>query len=100
PKPISGRGTRDNPFGLPDLLNTTTTPVSQGPALTILKPGDTLFFRAGDYHITGSPDRAYYDRQLLGPTVSGTASQPVTLQAYQGETVRILLDGGYQPVFG
>jgi hypothetical protein len=53
PKSTSGAGTRGNPFGLPDLLTTTTSPVTQGRALTILKPGDTLYFLGGDYHISG-----------------------------------------------
>ncbi len=94
PKPAPGRGTRDDPFGLPDLLMAKN---AKGPALTILKPGDTLFFLAGTYHVTGSPTEG---SELLSPTVSGTASQPITLAAYPGATVNVVETGGLQPVFG
>jgi hypothetical protein len=100
PKPTSGAGTKDDPFGLPDLLNTTTSPVTQGPALTILRPGDTLYFIGGNYHIRGSTTANYWGSQLICPTVSGTTSQPITVRAYPGQTVRIFEDAGSQPVFG
>jgi hypothetical protein len=60
PKPNSGAGTKDDPFGLADLLNTTTSPVTQGRAMTILKPGDTLYFSG---EIT-----TLEDQKILGPT--------------------------------
>jgi hypothetical protein len=98
PKSTSGSGTRDDPFGLPDLLNTKSTPVSQGPALTILMPGDTLEFRGGTYNLAGSPDA--YTNQLICPTISGTASAPITIQAYPGESVIFNMTAGKQPAFG
>lgn len=95
--PTSGSGTIADPFGLIDLLNPDHSP---GRALTVLGPGDTLFFTEGDYHITGGSDNSSWSRHLLGPTVSGTQTRPITLQAYPGATVRIFEDGGGQPVFG
>jgi hypothetical protein len=100
PKSTSGRGTKDDPFGLPDLLTTATSPVAPGRALTILQPGDTLYFLGGEYHIRGSTNPGYYANQLIGPTVSGTASQPITLAAYPGQAVRMFLEAGSQPLFG
>ena len=96
--PGSGAGTMAHPFGLIDLLNPDHSP---GRALTVLGPGDTLFFRKGDYHITGHTRLNLWDQQLLSPSVSGTPARPITLQAYPGETVRILVDGASaRPVFG
>lgn len=93
-----GAGTLANPFLAGDLLNTGTSPVSQGIALTGLNPGDTLEFRAGTYHISG--DSVSYDHQLICPTTSGTATQPITIRAYPGELVTIIMDSGAQPAFG
>ena len=100
PKATSGEGTLNNPFGLSDLLDTTTTPVSQGPALKALQPGDTLFFRGGNYSVSGSTNGNYWWNQLISPTVSGTASQPFTLSAYPGETPNFVMSAGAQPLFG
>jgi hypothetical protein len=100
PKPTSGAGTKDDPFGLPDLLNTTTSPVAPGRALTILRPGDTLYFLGGEYHIRGSTNPGDHANQLIGPTVSGTASQPITFAAYPGQAVLMFLDAGSQALFG
>jgi hypothetical protein len=98
PNPRSGSGTIAHPFGLADLLNPDHSP---GRALTALQPGDTLFFEAGDYHLTGSSDPTNaWSTQLLSPSVSGTATQPITLKASPGATVRIFEDTGLQPVFG
>ena len=96
--PTSGSGTIADPFGLIDLLNPDHSP---GRALTVLGPGDTLFFRKGDYHIAGHTGPNLWDQQLLSPSVSGTPARPITLQAYPGETVRIFVDGANgRPVFG
>lgn len=90
------------PWLLGDLINTTTDPCSQGVALTKLQAGDTLYFRAGDYHISGTSDSTYADEtwSLIGPTHSGTSSRPITIRNYPGETVNIYNDGGYQPTVG
>jgi hypothetical protein len=100
-----GIGTTGNPFLLGDLLNSTnilTGPVTQGPALTVLVPGDTLNFLAGNYHISGSlaNNGGYYNNQLISPTTSGTLSSPITLRAAPGAAVAIYMDSGAQPVFG
>ncbi len=102
PRSRTGTGTKSDPFGLSQLLNTTTDPITQGPALTILKPGDTLYFLSGTYNFNGSPAGGNnYNCQLLSPTVSGTSTAPITLSAYPGATVNIALTGtGAQPVFG
>ena len=71
-----------------------------GAGMTILRPGDTLYFLGGDYHISGSTDPGFWGNQLICPAVSGTATQPITLEAEPGQTVRIFLDAGSQPVFG
>ena len=97
PSATSGSGTLANPFGLPDLLNADDSP---GRALTVLKPGDTLDFEAGNYHFNGVTNNGSWATQLLGPTVSGTPTQPITLQALPGATVNIFEDSGSQPVFG
>ena len=82
------------------LLNTTTTPVSQGPALTILQPGDILYFLEGTYTVSGSTVSEHWWNQLISPTVSGTASAPITLAAYPGATVNFVMSAGAQPLFG
>ena len=97
PSATSGSGTLANPFGLPDLLNADDSP---GRALKVLQPGDTLDFEAGNYHFNGVTNSSSWSIQLLGPTVSGTPTQPITLQAMPGATVNIFEDSGSQPVFG
>ena len=83
PSATSGSGTLSNPFGLSQLLNTTTDPFTPGPCLTILQPGDTLYFLAGTYDIAGNTDSGYWSNPLLRPTVSGTQPRrslfPLTL---------------------
>ena len=87
PSATSGSGTLANPFGLPDLLNADDSP---GRALTVLKPGDTLDFEAGNYHFNGLSNSGSWSTQLLGPTVSGTPTQPITLQACRGRPLTSL----------
>jgi hypothetical protein len=80
----------DNPFGLPDLL----APSFQiGVALKSLKPGDTLYFRGGTYIFTAPYNSSAGSAPLLYPGNSGTPSQPITLQAYPGETPNLVLGG-------
>ena len=100
PRSTTGTGTKADPFGVAQLLNTTTTPVSRGPALTILQPGDTLYFLGGTYTVSGSTSANYWWNQLISPTVSGTASEPITLAAYPGATVNFVMSAGAQPLFG
>jgi Bacterial Ig-like domain len=100
PSTTSGNGTLSDPFGVSQLLNTTGDPFTQGPALTILQPGDTLYFLAGTYDIAGNTDPGVWSYQLLSPTVSGTPTAPITLSAYPGATVNIVVTAGVQPAFG
>jgi methionine-rich copper-binding protein CopC len=100
PNSTSGTGTYSNPFGVSQLLNTTTSPVSQGPALTVLQPGDTLYFLGGNYHVSGSTNPADYSDQLISPPTSGTVTQPITIAAYPGQTVTMYEDQGSQSLFG
>jgi hypothetical protein len=51
-----------------------------GRALTMLRPGDTLFLRAGSYG-------------QLKPEVSGTPADPIEIRAAPGEQVTITTDG-------
>ncbi len=93
----SGAGTIGSPWGLPDLL-TGASPNAPGIALTTLVAGDTLYFRGGDYHVTGS---STWQSQMIAPTHSGTLAQPITLSAYPGEFPQIIVDGSStQDVFG
>ncbi|MFO0891126.1 MAG: right-handed parallel beta-helix repeat-containing protein [Isosphaeraceae bacterium] len=94
---MSGTGTIDDPFGLPDLRDGGH---GQGRALSSLRPGDTLYFLAGDYHFNGTSGGDSYQTQLLSPAVSGTASRPITLQAQPGATVNLFEDSGQQPILG
>jgi PKD repeat protein len=98
PNPTSGTGTLTNPFGLPDLL---TSSFQIGPALTILQPGDTLYFRGGDYHISDTSVPSGNHMQYIYPQNSGTALLPITLSSYPGEIANIIGDTGAQrPILG
>ncbi|ANS69624.1 pectate lyase, putative [Streptomyces lincolnensis] len=54
-------------------------------AVDLAKPGDTIAVRGGTYALTDN----------VTITTSGTASQPITLGAYQGE--RVVIDGERLP---
>ena len=68
--------------------------------MTILQPGDTLYFLGGTYTVSGSTTPTDWWTQLISPTVSGTASEPITLAAYPGATVNFVMTAGAQPLFG
>ena len=51
-KPGSGSGTKDDPFGLADLPNPDNKPTRP---LTVLQPGDTLWFQGGEYAFHTGP---------------------------------------------
>ncbi len=92
-----GAGTLANPWGVPDLV-TIGTPTRPGVALSTPVAGDTLYFRGGTYSISG--DGVNYTTQMIGPTHSGTASQPITLRPYPGEAVNLVCTAGRQPTCG
>ena len=52
-----------------------------------LQPGDTLLVKAGTY------------RETVILTQSGTADQPITIQAYSGHEGKVIIDAA-QPVAG
>ncbi|KOG34153.1 right-handed parallel beta-helix repeat-containing protein [Streptomyces resistomycificus] len=54
-------------------------------AVDLARPGDTIAIRGGTYTLTDN----------ITLTTSGTASQPITLGAYQGE--RVVIDGEQLP---
>jgi hypothetical protein len=68
----------------------TTSPCSLSTGLGIVSAGDTLYLRGGTYS------------QTIDITKSGTASSPIVISGYQGETA--VIDGGgsmgeYSPLF-
>jgi hypothetical protein len=98
PKSSRGSGTIDSPFGLPDLL---TPELKIGVAFRSLHPGDTLYFRGGDYHFSVPFVANAGDNQILYPENSGTVSAPITLRSYTGEIANLILDGDAgQPLLG
>src|SRR5271157_3828864 len=110
PNSGSGAGTFSNPYGLADLTTTAVdsqkcTYTAAGDAITKLHPGDTLYFRAGTYTVSGIPqsttDAIAWTEGMLWPTHSGTALQPITIRSYAGEAVTIVVGNATsQPVFG
>ncbi len=96
----NGSGTLADPFGIPNLTATLGSATVPGVAFASLLPGDTLYFRQGDYHVVGSTVIGDNTRQILGPPRSGTALQPITIQSYPGEIATIYQDTGTQPILG
>ncbi len=102
----SGSGTFSSPWGIPDLYTASGSAYSQGVALSTLQPGDTLYFRGGNYSVTsGASGGSQGNDQLLSPTHSGTSSQPITLSAYPpdvhgGTPVNFTMTSGTQALFG
>lgn len=97
PRPGSGSGTAADPFGLEDLPQ--GNPGCR--ATMILQPGDTLYFKGGDYHLHGNPGRGGYPLPLLNPAQSGTATRPITLASAPGEEARLFDDdAGSNPMLG
>ncbi len=85
------------PWQWPDVLNQSTWAI--GTALNTLQPGDTLYFRGGDYHITDTTVVAVGDGrhfQYIYPANSGTSGAPITLRSYPGEVAVIYGDAGVQ----
>ena len=96
-KPGSGAGTKDDPFGLADLPkpdNKLTRP------LTVLQPGDTLWFKGGEYAFHTGPVKDFYYKGYLRPDRSGEPGKPISFRACPGETVVLATASGGQPIFG
>lgn len=61
-------------------------------AQTILKPGDVVYFRGGDFIVDDSAKRYYYPW-----SAPGTAAAPITYTKYQNEKPVIVLDRRAMP---
>jgi parallel beta-helix repeat protein len=96
-KPGSGAGTKDDPFGLADLPNPDNKPTRP---LTVLQPGDTLWFQGGEYAFHTGPVKEFYYKGYLRPVRSGEPGKPISFRACPGETVVLTTASGGQPVFG
>jgi hypothetical protein len=96
-KPGSGSGTKDDPFGLADLPKPAGKPTR---ALTVLQPGDTLYFKGGEYALHTGPVKDYYAVGYLRPARSGEPGKPISFRACPGETVVLTAASGGQPIFG
>ena len=96
-KPGSGSGTKEDPFGLADLPKPDNKPTRP---LSVLQPGDTLYFKAGEYALHTGPVKDFYAVGYLRPTRSGDPGMPITFRACPSETVVLTAASGGQPIFG
>lgn len=94
--PGPGAGTREVPFGMADL------PGPDGrltKALEVLEPGDTLWFKGGEYALRTGPGKQYYFLGYIRPARSGRPGKPISFRACPGEAVVFRGEGG-QPILG
>ena len=95
-KPGSGDGTKANPFGMADLPGRDAKLTK---ALTVLKPGDTLWFMGGEYRFetaTGS-NKPY----IRAPGKGGEPGREISFRAMPGEKVVLnKLDPWGQSIIG
>src|SRR5512137_194837 len=77
-KPGSGSGTKEDPFGLADLPKPDNKPTRP---LTVLQPGDTLWFQGGDYAFHTGPVKEFYYKGYLRPVRSGESGRPISFRA-------------------
>jgi parallel beta-helix repeat protein len=96
-KPGSGSGTKDDPYGLADLPKPDNKPTRP---LTALQPGDTLYFKGGEYGLNTGPAKDFYYVGYLRPAHSGEPGKPISFRACPGETVVLVAASGGQPIFG
>jgi len=96
-KPGSGSGTKDDPFGLADLPRPDNKPTRP---LAVLQPGDTLWFKGGEYALHTGPVKDYYAVGYLRPARSGETGKPISFCACPGERVVLTAASGGQPIFG
>lgn len=97
PVPGSGSGTAADPFGLADLPQPGQP--GSGRALETLQPGDTLWFRPGEYHLRGQDGNAW-ERPILTPTRPGLPGAPITFASAPDARAVIIDDGGGNPLAG
>lgn len=94
-KPGAGAGTQEDPFGMADL------PGPDGKlsrALSVLQPGDTLWFRGGEYRCRTAKG-AYY-MGYIRPPRSGEPGKPISFRAAPAEQVVLVTAEGGQPLLG
>ena len=96
-KPGSGAGTKEDPFGLADLPKPDNKPTRP---LTVLQPGDTLWFKGGEYALHTGPVKNFYAVGYLRPARSGEPGKPISFRACPGERVVLTAASGGQPIFG
>jgi len=96
-KPGSGSGAKDDPFGLADLPKPDNKPTR---SLAVLRPGDTLWFKGGEYAFKTGPAKDFYHVGYLRPARSGAPDKPISFRACPGETVVLSTSSGGQPIFG
>jgi hypothetical protein len=94
---VSGDGSIEKPFGLPDLPNKIP---GGGAAMAVLQPGDTLTFHRGDYPLESFERNDAYAYPLICPKNSGSEELPITIQAAIGENVNVYRIKGNSPIFG
>jgi parallel beta-helix repeat protein len=96
-KPGTGAGTKEDPFGLADLPKPDQKPTK---ALSVLQPGDTLWFKGGDYALDTGPGKDLYYVGYIRPARSGEKEKPISFRACPGEKVVLSIASGGQPIFG
>ena len=99
-KATAGRGTTENPFGLPD-LQSIQNPEKVSNACAALHPGDTLWFKGGTYEFTKTtkPGLWHYQAHLWSAR-SGEPGKPISFRAMPGEKVVLKRVSGGQPLLG
>jgi parallel beta-helix repeat protein len=95
----SGSGTHDDPFGMNDLPDPSSSYCNLTGALTDLSPGDVVYFRGGTYDLHTCPTGAYAYGYIRAGR-SGEPGRPITFKAYPGEMVTLRVVSGSQPAFG
>lgn len=96
-EPGTGSGTLADPFRLGDLPGPGRW--YAGKALD-LRPGDTLWLRAGEYALPTDPDSNSYYYSMLCPARSGEPGRPITIAAYPGESVTLTRASGIANILG
>ncbi len=70
------------------------------PALEVLQPGDTLWFKGGEYAFQTAPGKQFYYLGLPPPGPAGEPGKPISFRACPGETVALSVAEGGQPLLG
>jgi len=98
-KPGTGAGTQDDPFGLADLTGDKEYSWL-GKAQNVLQPGDTLWFKGGEYALKTRTTGTMWSLPFLRPARSGEPGKPISFCAMPNEKVVLKRVEGNQPVAG